>query len=140
MRIGCSCGPQIPHVGAVEIAEDHINLEAGSSHPVTVNVDREEGFGGYVTVAVEGLPAGVTAVAALHNPAEKPPLPNGGKLERYIAKEQRTALMLVAAADAPISEAPTRARVVVRVIGKDPLAEPIVTKEIPIMVVAGGKS
>jgi hypothetical protein len=71
---------QIPHVGRITVTEDHINLEAGGSHPLTVTIDREEGFSGYVTVAVEGLPAGVTAVAALDNPIEKPPLPNGGKL------------------------------------------------------------
>jgi hypothetical protein len=132
--------PQIPHVGSVIVAEDHINLEAGGSHPLTVTIDREEGFSGYVTVAVEGLPAGVTAVAALDNPPEKPPLPNGGKLERYIAKEQRTSLMLIAAADAPLVEAPARARVVVRVMGKGAALEPIAIKEIPVMVVAGGKS
>ena len=132
--------PQIPHLGSIEVAEDHINLEAGNSHPLTVTIDREEGFSGYVTVAVEGLPAGVTAVAALDNPVEKPPLPNGGKLERYIAKEQRTALMLVAAGDAPLSEMPVRARIVVRVVGKGAALDPIAIKEIPVMVVAGDKS
>lgn len=131
--------PQIPHVGSVAVAEDHINLEAGGSHPLTVTIDREEGFSGYVTVAVEGLPAGVTAVAALDNPVEKPPLPNGGKLERYIAKEQRTALMLVAAADAPLAETPARARVVVRVVGKGAAPAPIAVQEIPVIVVAGGR-
>ncbi len=132
--------PQVPHVGHVAVTEDHINLAAGGSRPLTVTIDREEGFSGYVTVAVEGLPVGVTAVAALDNPIEKPPLPNGGKLERYIAKDQRTALMLVAAADAPLTEIPARARVVVRVVGKGAGLHPVAVKEIPIMVVAGGKS
>jgi hypothetical protein len=130
--------PQIPHVGSIEVAEDHINLEPGSSHPLTVTIDREEGFSGYVTVAVEGLPTGVAAVTALENPIEKPPLPNGGKLERYIAKEQRTALMLVAAADAPPTRMPARSRVVVR-LGANPSADPILVKEIPVMVVAQEK-
>ena len=58
-------------------------------------IDREEGFRGYVAVNVEGLPAGVTALAAMENPAEKPPLPNGGRLERYTPKEQRTTVMLM---------------------------------------------
>lgn len=132
--------PQIPHVGNVAVAEDHINLEAGSSQPLTVLIDREEGFSGYVTVGVEGLPAGVTAVTALENPAEKPPLPNGGRLERYTAREQRTALMLVAAADAPPVEMPVRVRVVVRVVSEGRLLEPVAVKEIPLMVVAGRTS
>lgn len=132
--------PQIPHLGNVEVAEDHINLEAGTSHPVTVLVDREEGFSGYVTVGVEGLPAGVTAVTAIENPADKPPLPNGGKLERYTAREQRTALMLVAAPDAAPAEMPVRVRIVVRVVSEQRLLEPVAVKEIPLMVVAGRKS
>jgi hypothetical protein len=128
--------PQIPHVGNVEVAEDHINLEAGSSKPLTVLVDREEGFNGYVTVAVENLPAGVTAVAALENPLDQPPLPNGGKLERYVAKQQRTAMMLMAGPDAAPTEMPARARVVVRVVSEGRVLDPIAIKEIPLMVVA----
>src|SRR5436190_91673 len=123
--------PQIPHVGNVEVAEDHINIEAGSSKPLTVLVDREEGFNGYVTVAVENLPAGVTAVAALENPLDQPPLPNGGKLERYVAKQQRTAMMLVAGPDAAPTEMPARARVVVRVVSEGRVLDPIAVKEIP---------
>ena len=70
-----------------------------------MSIDREEGFRGYVTVDVEGLPAGVTALPALENPEDKPPLPNGGRLERYTPKEQRTTVMLIAAPDAPPSDA-----------------------------------
>ena len=132
--------PQIPHVGKIEVAEDHINLEAGSSLPLNVVIDREEGFSGYVTVGVEGLPAGVTAVAALENPAEKPPLPNGGKLERYTAKEQRTSVMLVAAADAPLSDMPATIRIVVRVVSEGQMQEPIAVKEIPLMIVSRSKA
>jgi hypothetical protein len=132
--------PQIPHVGKVEIVEDHVNVEAGGSAALTVLVDREENFGGYITVDVEGLPAGVRAVPALENPIEKPPLPNAGRLERYTAREQRTALMLVAAPTAPSSEAPSRARVVVRVLKEGRLLEPVSVDEIPVMVVPGGTS
>ncbi len=129
--------PQIPHVGSVEVVEDHINLEAGSSKPLTVLIDREEGFSGYVTVEVEGLPAGVTAVAALENPLDQPPLPNGGKLERYVAKQQRTAMMLVASPDSAPTETPARARVVARLLSEGHLSDPIAIKEIPLMVVSG---
>src|SRR5262249_3570236 len=53
--------PQIPHVGNVEIAQDRVNLRAGGSSPLTVTIDREEGFRGYVAVDVVDLPRGVTA-------------------------------------------------------------------------------
>jgi hypothetical protein len=70
---------------------------AGASRPLSVTIDREEGFRGYAAVDVEGLPAGVKALPALENPEDKPPLPNGGRLERYTPREQRTAVMLIAA-------------------------------------------
>jgi hypothetical protein len=126
--------PQIPHVGNVEIAPDHVNLAVGGSQPVTVAIDREEGFRGFVTVDVEGLPQGITALTALENPEDKPPLPNGGRLERYTPREQRTTVMLIAALDAPVSELPALIRVIVRVIGEGRPATPLAVKEIPLMV------
>jgi hypothetical protein len=132
--------PQIPHVGNVEIAQDHVNLPAGDSQPVTVAIDREEGFRGYVTVDVEGLPPGITALTALENPEDKPPLPNGGRLERYTSREQRTTVMLIAAPDAPVSELPAMIRVIVRVIGEGKPAATLAVKEIPLMVLPGKTS
>jgi len=122
------------------VTEDHINLETGSSLPVNMVIDREEGFSGYITVGIEALPPGVTAVTALENPAEKPPLPNGGKLERYVAREQRTSVMLVAAADAPLSEMPASVRIVIRVVNGGRTQDPIAVKEIPLMIVSRSKS
>jgi hypothetical protein len=132
--------PQIPHVGNIEIGPDHINLQAGSTRPLTVAIDREEGFRGYVTVSVEGLPAGVTALAAMEDPAEKPPLPNGGRLERYTPREQRTTVMLIAAPDAPVSDLPARIRVIARVLSQGRPADPVAVKEIPLIVLPGKPS
>jgi hypothetical protein len=126
--------PQIPHAGKIEVAEDRINLEAGGAQPLTISVDREEGFAGYVTASVEGLPPGVTAVPALENPPERPPLPNGGRLERYTAKEQRLSLVLAAAEDAAPTELPAKLRVVVRVSTDGRISAPIAEREIPLMV------
>jgi hypothetical protein len=132
--------PQVPHVGKIEVAEDHINLEAGSSHPITVTIDREEGFSEYVTFDVEGLPAGVTVLPALEDHVEPPPLPNGGRLERYVAKQHRTAVMLAAADSALVTGMPVRIRLVVRLIRDGHLCEPIAAKEIFLMVIPPGKS
>ena len=126
--------PGVPHAGKVVIAQDHFNLEAGAIRPVTITVDREEGFAGYLAAGVEGLPAGVTAVTALENPPERPPLPNGGKLERYTPREQSAAILLVAAEDAPPTDLPVSVRVVVRVAGDGRLSEPVASREIPLMV------
>jgi hypothetical protein len=132
--------PQIPHVGNVEIAQDHVNVRAGASKPINVVIDREEGFRGYVVVDVEGLPDGVTALPAMENPEEKPPLPNGGRLERYTPKEQRTTVMLVAAPGAPVSDVPARIKVIVRVLGEGRPSTPLAVKEVPLMILPGKSS
>ena len=132
--------PQVPHVGKIEAAEDHINLEAGASHPVIATIDREEGFREYVTLDVEGLPQGVTVLPALEDHEEPPPLPNGGRLERYVAKPQRAAVMLVAADSAPVTGMPVRVRLVARLQHEGHLFTPIAAKEIWLMVIRPGKS
>ena len=132
--------PQIPHLGNFDAAEDHINLQAGSSHVLTVTIDREEGFKGYVTLGVEGLPEGVTALPALEDHLEPPPLPNGGRLERYVAKPQRAAVMLVAAENAPLTDMPVRIKLVARILRDGRMLEPIAVKEMLLMVVAARKS
>lgn len=132
--------PQIPHVGKIELAEDHVNLETGASHPVVVMIDREEGFSDYVTLDFEGLPAGVRVLPALENYEEPPPLPNGGRRERYVAKQQRAAVMLVAENDAPLTAMPVRVRLVARLLHEGHPYAPIVAKEIWLMVTQPGKS
>ncbi|MBL8214991.1 MAG: hypothetical protein JNK87_30005 [Bryobacterales bacterium] len=127
--------PQIPHVGKVDVVEDRINLEPGQSKAITVNVDREEEFKGLVLVGAEGLPAGVTATAGMANPVERPPLPNGGRVERYVAKPQTATLILSAAADAVPGEVPVKVRVLVRTVVDGQAGEAIVAKEIPVLVI-----
>jgi hypothetical protein len=132
--------PQIPHVGAIAVNQEHINLEAGHTQSLTAVIDREEGFDGYVVLDVEGLPAGVTAVPALENPPETPPLPNGGKRERYFPRDQRAAVMLVAREDAPSSQTPVVVKLKVRVVSGGRVNDAIFVKEIPLMVTARGES
>ena len=43
----------------------------------------------------------MSAIAGAPDPIEKPPLPNGGKLERYTPRTQNSALLLTASADVP---------------------------------------
>ncbi|MEX2262253.1 MAG: hypothetical protein WD696_09895 [Bryobacteraceae bacterium] len=128
--------PQIPHVGKVEVAEDRVNLEAGAVKPITINIEREEEFGGFAAVSLEGLPRGVTAVTGMEKPVERPPLPNAGRLERYVPKPQTSTVLLVAAPDAPVTETPVNIRVIARPAVEGRLGEPILVKEIPMMVVA----
>lgn len=128
--------PQIPHVGKIEVVEDRINMEPGEAKALTVNLDREENFSGLVAVSAKGLPPGVTAVTGMANPVEKPPLPNGGRLERYVGKPQTASVMLIAAPGAPLTETPVAIRILTHTVNNSRPGTPIVVKEIPLMVIA----
>jgi hypothetical protein len=127
--------PQIPHVGKVEVPEDRINLEPGQAKPITIIMEREEGFSGLVLASAEGLPPGVTATAGMANPVDKPPLPNGGRLERYAGKPQTSTLLLTASPDAAASELPSTVRVLLRTVRDGRLSDAIAVKELPVMVI-----
>ena len=126
---------QIPHVGKIEVAEDRLNLEPGQAKALTVNMEREEGFAGLVLISAEGLPSGVTATMGLANPVEKPPLPNGGRLERYVGKPQTATLILSAAQETSPLEMPARVRVFLRTVIDGRQSGAIFVKEIPVMVI-----
>jgi hypothetical protein len=128
---------QVPHLGKVELAEDQINLRAGTTREVNITVEREEGFSGLVAFAVEGVPAGVTVLPAAPKPIDKPPLPNGGKLERYTPIVQTSALVFMAAPDAVPAEFASKIRIVARPMVNGKLGDPILVKELPLMILPG---
>ena len=128
--------PQIPHIGKVEVEEERMNLTAGTAKQVSVLTEREEGYSGLVAVSVEGLPPGVRAVTGSAPEEEKPPLMNGGRIERYFPKSQKSVLVMMAAPDAPLTPMPQMARVIVRAIVENKVAQPLATVLLPVMVVA----
>jgi hypothetical protein len=128
--------PQIPHLGKVEVEEDRINLTPGVAKQVSVVTEREEDYSGLVALSVEGLPSGVQALAGAAPEEEKPPLMNGGRVERYFAKSQKSVLVLTVAPDAPLTPMPQMARVIVRAIVENKVAQPLATLLVPVMVVA----
>jgi hypothetical protein len=87
-------------------------------------------------VSVEGLPPGVQAVTGSAPEEEKPPLMNGGKVERYFPKSQKSVLVMMVAPDAPLTPMPQMARVIVRAIVENKVAQPLDTVLVPVMVVA----
>ncbi|HKX00316.1 MAG TPA: hypothetical protein VJN43_21425 [Bryobacteraceae bacterium] len=128
--------PEIPHLGKVEVTEERVNLSPGTAKQVSVELEREENYSGLVALSVEGLPPGVEAAAGSEPEQEKPPLMNGGKVERYFPKHQQSVLLLTAAPDAPVMAMPQMVRVVVRPIVEGKVAAPISVKSVPVMVVA----
>lgn len=127
--------PQIPHVGRFIVQQERISLERGGTRPVSVRIEREEGFTGTVAVQVENLPPGVSSFTGVENPNDRPVLPNAGKPERYQPRVQPASLVLTAAADAPLSQVPALVRVVARPIRDGRMGEPIATADVPLLVV-----
>ncbi|MBS0260807.1 MAG: hypothetical protein JSS02_02525 [Planctomycetes bacterium] len=52
----------------VSLDPENPNVPRGGSLPVTVNLDRIDGFNGWVDIRLEGLPAGITATATRIGP------------------------------------------------------------------------
>ena len=128
--------PQVPHIGDVKIAEDHINIVPGEAKTVRVAFDREEDYRGAVAVTADALPAGVEALAgADFEPAKDAPR-TLGKRERYIPNTERVVVVFTAEADAPITKEPQLVRISVRPIVDGHPGAVIHSKEIPLMVVA----
>lgn len=127
--------PQIPHVGKLKVQQDRVNLPSGETRPLSVRLEREEGFNGAVVFQVENLPAGVASFAGVEDPNERPVLPNAGKIERYQPRVQATSLILAAAENTPEFHTPKIIRLVARPIRDGQLGPVIATKEILLMVV-----
>ncbi|HET9321069.1 MAG TPA: hypothetical protein VFO27_14880, partial [Bryobacteraceae bacterium] len=128
--------PRIPHLGKVEVEQERINLAPGGAKQISLAIEREEDYSGLVALTVEGLPPGVHAVTGSEAEEDKPPLMNGGKVERYFPKKQKSLLLLTAAPDAQVSSVPQMARVVVRPIRDGKVSEVVDTELVPLMVVA----
>jgi hypothetical protein len=130
----------MPHLGRITVAEAQINLLPDSVAELHLTAEREEGFAGTVAFEIDGLPAGVSVVPALAKPVDRPPLPNGGRLERYAPKSQSAVLLLAAAADAPSPGAPVLVRLFARPVVDGKPGKRIPVTELPLLVLAGGSS
>jgi hypothetical protein len=123
-------------MGKIVVTEDRVNLKAGGAKKLTLTADQEEGYNGDIAFAVENLPAGVEALAAVEvKPDIHPPLDEGFK-ERFLPKSQTAAILLVAGADARVMKTPQLVRVTARPVVGGELGAPTLVGEIPLMVVA----
>ncbi|MBI4906053.1 MAG: DVUA0089 family protein [Acidobacteria bacterium] len=126
--------PQVPHVGRVQFEIDALNLPQGQGKSIRVNFDREEDYRGAVIVAAEGLPPGVSAVAAADYEPDRDPPQNLGKRERYTARSERVVLVITAAADAPASTQPHEIKLVARSLVDGKPGAVLAAKTFPLMV------
>ncbi len=128
--------PQVPHVGAVHIEEDRLNLVAGEIHKLSIVTDQEEGFDGYIALALDGLPEGVRVLPATEVKFLKVQQPrlDEGRVERYLAKNRTATLLLATDKGARPTRTPAQARVLATPVRKGEMGRPIVVKELPVMV------
>jgi hypothetical protein len=126
--------PQVPHVGEIEVKEDHVNLVPGEATKLNVVTGQEEGFTGDIAITVEGLPSGVSAFPGTEvKPDKGPPLDEGYK-ERFVPKKETASIILAASVDAAATSSPQFIRVVVHPVINAAMGSPLAAKEIPLMI------
>jgi hypothetical protein len=129
--------PQVPHVGEITLAEaDQINLRRGEPRKLAITAQFEEGFAGDVSFSVDGLPQGVSAYPALQYEDGRAPLEVAQNPEIVLPKDQKAAIVLVAAPDAPLTREPVVASLRCRPIAKGQLGSNLLVRSLPLMVVA----
>lgn len=127
--------PQIPHMGEIEVKEDHINLTAGEARKLTVTTEREEGFGGDVAVWTDNLPSGVEALPSTEiEPPQGTPFATMHP-ERFVAHSQKLTITLLAAKDAPATATPVFIKVRARPIVNGRPGDAVSVQSIPLMVI-----
>ncbi|MBM3801395.1 MAG: hypothetical protein FJW26_03690 [Acidimicrobiia bacterium] len=141
--------PQIPHVGEIRVlaAErgegmspagselNQINLRRQAPKKVVLLASYEEGFTGDLSFAFEGLPDGVSALPAMQFTEERAPLEVTQNAEIIAPKQQKTAIVLVASADAPLTREPRRIRLFCQPSLGGKLGTKFHVRDIPLMVI-----
>ena len=137
MRYAVLVRPWIPHLGEAHVDTDRLNLVAGETQALSIEIDQEEGYEGLALFSIEGLPEGVDAVLGAEVDPDSPPPFNEGKKERFTTKSQKATFALMTAADAPLTQLPVMAHIYVRPAVDGKLGKKILAKEMPVMLVAG---
>jgi hypothetical protein len=127
--------PQVPHIGKIAVKEEIINVRPGKAEKLTLTVAEEEGYSGAVAVAVENLPPGVQALTSTEVPPDPEPLLDKGKMEQFVAKNERVEILVAAGMDAPPSTLPRIARLVARAVVEGVVGPPVWSQDMPVMVV-----
>ena len=130
--------PQIPHIGQVVLEQtEHLNLVRGQARKLTILTSREEEFTGDVAFSFQGLPPGVefllTAEVTETPPHELADMPVDPEL--ILPKVQKTTIILLATAAAPLTDIPVVVRLRLQFIVNGKPAAKLLVREIPLMVV-----
>jgi len=143
--------PQIPHVGDIHLEtrtrdfEDgrvdphRVNLLAGNAAKLTLIMEQEEGFflpSNQIAVSVEGLPAGVQALAGASSyrlpGGPRPPVIKGA--DHHLPKVQTISVVLHSREDAAPTHLPAWITVTARPIVGGRLGPKLTVKKIPLAI------
>jgi hypothetical protein len=126
--------PQVPHLGRVRVAEDHINIFAGEAKKLTIVTEQEEGYDGFALLSVEGLPPGVQAAPATEVEPETPPPFSEGKKERFTTESEKATFVFLSSPDAEPTRTPVKATVYAQPVVNGKLGPRMAVKDILVML------
>jgi hypothetical protein len=146
--------PEIPHVGEITVTSppsaeaanadvvkgieiSRINLEKGLAKKLILVASFEEGFTGDLSFTFTGLPEGVQASPALQSYEERAPLEVTQNPDVVAPKQKKTAIIILANPDAPLTSEPRIVQLHCQAIANGQLGPNLLVREIPLMVVDG---
>ena len=144
--------PEIPHVGEITVTAppnaeaanadvvkgieiSRINLAKGMAKELILVASFEEGFAGDLSFAFTGLPAGVQAFPAVRSYEERAPLEVTQNPDIIAPKQKKTAIVILASPDAPLTTEPRIVQLHCQTIVNGQLGPNLLVREIPLMVV-----
>jgi hypothetical protein len=143
---------QIPHVGEIsvlpkenpdataEVARrsevNRLNLARNTPKKLVLVASYEEGFAGDLSFTFTGLPEGVHAFPAVQFNEGRAPLEVTQNPDTIAPKLQKTAIVLLAGPEAPLTKEPRTVQLRCQPIGNGKLGPDLLVREFPLMVVA----
>ncbi len=97
----------------------------------------EEGFTGDLSFTFTGLPEGVQAFPAVHFNEGRAPLEVTQNPDTIAPKQQKTAMVLLASPEAPLTKEPRTVQLRCQLIANGKLGPSLLVREFPLMVVEG---
>lgn len=130
---------QVPHVGEVSSQGlDRLNLVRGKARKLMLTTLLEEGFRGDVAFAFEGLPRGVTVLAASQPTTERAPTDIADNPEAVVPSSAAAAISLLADPDAALTSQPSVVRLFCRPVVDGMPGPNLLVRTVPLMVVGPG--
>ena len=143
--------PQIPHVGEIsvipkesldatpEVARrsevNRLNLVRNTAKKLVLVASYEEGFTGDLSFTFTGLPEGVQVFPAVQFNEGRAPLEVTQNPDTIAPKQQKTAIVLLAGPEAPLTKEPRAVQLRCQPIGNGKLGPSLLVREFPLMVV-----